>query len=837
MSNWLNRLKPRTKVIGAIVGVLAIAGIGVGSYFAYNEISASNTANNITYNITVVNASAGDKVAIHYLKALGQDPIKVERNGKIETPWSKAVDVSNSSAKIVMPYPLEVNNVNFVEVFAYRGNYNNLDPSTYSNIVQIPAKDLDDVSSKNILLTLPPKTQPVVTDTESDPYVCMFFANDSTYTWQKKSEYEQLKNSGKNVSITTDESRCGPRPAPTTGEAQKPTSQAAAGATGEQLALTKKTDQEAEKKKTDDPSKLDASKFPSGNAGFTVALAVPSKIEPKGFTMAGGGKLSVQGCFANDVISADQAGAPAATKSDSNIFVRTYYEDKVTLNTDLTQVTVRLLTKQNQKCSDFGSSTRDGQLVANFSESNFKTCGDNTLNFEAQIKDSVKIQGTVTRGTDMLVTFLKYGDESWKAGSVSPFSGFPTNTGAQKGSKMNPSIAYAAEAAQINITGTVKNQDGTPAVGAAVQIKKYVSTNLSGSEIITNQPTNQNGKFSLSIPGTFQNSDMLILAMSGDSSLYARKIVPQVSNRDVGNLVLSSGASGSSGNSGDADLAIPPTLTEKQAGTQTEAAPTSPPPYSKGLKSDFKENAKEHKDVKKQGNYTNCESFTINFPDNGKNSTVVVGGIAEGIYKFTASKNGWESTSWWAKIAGPSNDLGMLPIIPTSASTVPPSITSGNIEKLTGYKEDIYKAKVDTCAQTGGVALFRSKYPWYGWQCAKEDEAKKTIDGYDTAKPNFKLSSGAYGLPVNDGSQQGFPNPNCYIATAVYGSGDDEKVRELRDFKDEYLLKSETGKNFVDLYYKISPPIANYIADKPIIKTAIKELQIDPLVWLIEHSK
>ena len=37
-------------------------------------------------------------------------------------------------------------------------------------------------------------------------------------------------------------------------------------------------------------------------------------------------------------------------------------------------------------------------------------------------------------------------------------------------------------------------------------------------------------------------------------------------------------------------------------------------------------------------------------------------------------------------------------------------------------------------------------------------------------------------------------------------------VKILRDFRDRFLLENRIGKAFVNLYYKHSPPIANFIS-------------------------
>ena len=71
----------------------------------------------------------------------------------------------------------------------------------------------------------------------------------------------------------------------------------------------------------------------------------------------------------------------------------------------------------------------------------------------------------------------------------------------------------------------------------------------------------------------------------------------------------------------------------------------------------------------------------------------------------------------------------------------------------------------------------------------------------------------------------------CFIATAAYGTPLAEEVETLRKFRDEVLMKTTAGRDFVELYYKTSPPIADFIRNKPILKALIR-IGLKPLVWL-----
>ena len=78
----------------------------------------------------------------------------------------------------------------------------------------------------------------------------------------------------------------------------------------------------------------------------------------------------------------------------------------------------------------------------------------------------------------------------------------------------------------------------------------------------------------------------------------------------------------------------------------------------------------------------------------------------------------------------------------------------------------------------------------------------------------------------------------CFIATAVYGSPFYPDVCILRQFRDETLVQSKFGRWFIRNYELMSPPIANWLRDRPIIRYIIRGLIIYPLVTLVRfHSK
>jgi hypothetical protein len=101
-----------------------------------------------------------------------------------------------------------------------------------------------------------------------------------------------------------------------------------------------------------------------------------------------------------------------------------------------------------------------------------------------------------------------------------------------------------------------------------------------------------------------------------------------------------------------------------------------------------------------------------------------------------------------------------------------------------------------------------------------------------TAQPSIKPGASPSQDPIGPamtsgtGSSGGTVMPpasaKCFIATAAFGSADADEVMALRRFRDQHLVGTPAGDWFVQAYYRVSPPIANAIADRPVLKSIVR---------------
>jgi hypothetical protein len=104
-----------------------------------------------------------------------------------------------------------------------------------------------------------------------------------------------------------------------------------------------------------------------------------------------------------------------------------------------------------------------------------------------------------------------------------------------------------------------------------------------------------------------------------------------------------------------------------------------------------------------------------------------------------------------------------------------------------------------------------------GYQFASWSGDVDTIADVDAATTTITMDS-SYSVRA-DFRQTSSP---CCTATAAYGTPMAQEIGILRQFRDEYLLTNPLGKTLADLYYGVSPPIAEFITEHPSLKPIVR---------------
>jgi lysophospholipase L1-like esterase len=90
-------------------------------------------------------------------------------------------------------------------------------------------------------------------------------------------------------------------------------------------------------------------------------------------------------------------------------------------------------------------------------------------------------------------------------------------------------------------------------------------------------------------------------------------------------------------------------------------------------------------------------------------------------------------------------------------------------------------------------------------------------------------SAGTVSSGGGGGSSSGGGGGGCFIATAAFGSPTEKHVGLLREFRDTCLLTNTLGRQFVDTYYRYSPPAADFISQHDNLKLIVRVL-LYPLI-------
>ncbi|ACH39744.1 hypothetical protein Gbem_2740 [Citrifermentans bemidjiense Bem] len=174
-----------------------------------------------------------------------------------------------------------------------------------------------------------------------------------------------------------------------------------------------------------------------------------------------------------------------------------------------------------------------------------------------------------------------------------------------------------------------------------------------------------------------------------------------------------------------------------------------------------------------------------------------------------------------------------------------PVITTFNVRitKTSGIQTALFKKESgvvsEISADTGGNAY--SVIGFNALNPASDEVVLLVANTTDVDNHQANFSTDGSSLNVSEptvaasaGGGGGSSGGGCFIATAAYGSYLHPKVAELRQFRDRHLLTNAPGRLFVSLYYRLSPPIAEIIAEHEWMKGGVRVMLV-PVVLSVEH--
>ena len=109
------------------------------------------------------------------------------------------------------------------------------------------------------------------------------------------------------------------------------------------------------------------------------------------------------------------------------------------------------------------------------------------------------------------------------------------------------------------------------------------------------------------------------------------------------------------------------------------------------------------------------------------------------------------------------------------------------------------------------------------------------VDDFENQLPRFDDSIDTFKI-LSEPEQAEIPKDEgggCLIATATFGSELSPQVQQLRELRDNTILKTQSGASFMSgfnqIYYTFSPTVADFERESPVFKEIVK-LTITPMI-------
>lgn len=176
-------------------------------------------------------------------------------------------------------------------------------------------------------------------------------------------------------------------------------------------------------------------------------------------------------------------------------------------------------------------------------------------------------------------------------------------------------------------------------------------------------------------------------------------------------------------------------------------------------------------------------------------------------------------------------NYGMIPVL---SNLLPDTIDLGDLVPTT------YNPDIATVSSSNSV-LYADNYA-----ALVDNWSSYTLDGRHPNQAGYNImatiwysamgggsasdySSSSSGSSSSGSSSSSDGGGGCFIATAAFGSQLESNVVMLQQFRDAFLLTNTPGKHFVRLYYRHSPPIADFIREHDWLRGVVKVL-LYPLI-------
>lgn len=146
------------------------------------------------------------------------------------------------------------------------------------------------------------------------------------------------------------------------------------------------------------------------------------------------------------------------------------------------------------------------------------------------------------------------------------------------------------------------------------------------------------------------------------------------------------------------------------------------------------------------------------------------------------------------------------------------SLTARQLFKLTEEalaRIDTREFRFISLRRHGYTAIARARHEFRG-------EDGRTRTAY--VEYTFEKLHNRWIIRKIDFRRSDFTSSQCFIATAAYGTPMARQVIVLREFRDRYLLTNAAGRVITSVYYRLSPPLADWISRHERARAVVRAL-------------